>query len=249
MRHILSPRSRDILRQFVAPRVLFVFDFDGTLAPIVDSPERARMRPATRTILRHLTGLRTCLVLSGRSCADLRRKLVGSGIRHLIGNHGAELSENAQRIRREVRLWARVLARELPDIAGLWVEDKTLSLTVHYRQCRRRAAARSAIANAARSLTGARLIEGKEAVSIVSADAPDKGTALRAEMSRLESDRALYVGDDDTDEDVFALREDGFHLLKIRIGWKKQSKADYFLRDQEEIDELLHHLLVMSTDR
>jgi trehalose 6-phosphate phosphatase len=243
MRYVLSPRSREILRQFAVLRVVLAFDFDGTLAPIVNDPDCARMRRTTRVLLSKLASVRTCVALSGRSRVDLKNKLAGTGIHHLIGNHGAEPWEGASRIRKEVPQWQRALARDLPDLPGLWIENKTLSLTIHYRQCRRKFEARSAIVKAARSLPEVRLIGGKEAVSIVSQSAPRKGTALRAELARLKCDRAVYVGDDETDEDVFSLTDDGLSLFAIRVGRKNHSRASYFLRNQEEIDELLRLLL------
>jgi trehalose 6-phosphate phosphatase len=249
MRYVLSLRSRDTLRQVAASKVLLAFDFDGTLAPIVDDPGRARMRPTTRTLLRQLASLRTCLVLSGRSRTDLRHKLAGTGVSHLIGNHGAEPWNGGPRIRREVLQWERALARELSDLPGLEIDNKTFSLTVHYRQCRRKAQAHAAILKAARSLPEVRLIGGKAAVSIVSRSAPHKGIALREELARLQFEGALYVGDDETDEDVFALEDGGSSLFAIRIGRKNNSRAGYFLRDQGEIDELLRILLHLSSVR
>ena len=50
------------------------------------------------------------------------------------------------------------------------------------------------------------------------------------------------MGDDETDEDVFALDQPG-RLLTIRVGRKRQSLASYFLRNQAEIDRLLETLL------
>jgi trehalose 6-phosphate phosphatase len=246
MHYALSTRSREILRRFAVSRVILAFDFDGTLAPIVRDPECACMRRTTRLLLCKLASIRTCVVISGRSRADLRNKLAGTGIHYLIGNHGAEPWEGAERVRGEVRQWERVLAKELPDLPGLWIENKRVSLTVHYRQCRWKTKARTAIAQAALSLSGVRLVGGKEAVSIVSQGAPHKGTALKTEVVRLKCDRALYVGDDETDEDVFAIKDERLSLFTIRVRRKTDSLADYYLRSQEEMDELLRVLLHLS---
>ncbi len=85
-------------------------------------------------------------------------------------------------------------------------------------------------------------------MSIVSQRAPHKGIALRAELVRLKCDRAVYVGDDETDEDVFSLTDDGLSLFAIRVGRKNHSRAGYFLRNQEEIDELLRLLLRLPSN-
>ncbi|MCL5745393.1 MAG: trehalose-phosphatase [Acidobacteria bacterium] len=213
----------------------------------MNDPERARMRRTTHLLLSKLASVRTCVALSGRSRVDLKNKLAETGIHHLIGNHGAEPWEGAYRIRKEVPQWQRAIEGELPGLPGLWIENKALSLTIHYRECRQKAEARSAIVKAARLLPDVRLIGGKEAVSIVSQRAPHKGTALKAKLLRLKCVRAVYVGDDETDEDVFRLTDDGLSLFAIRIGRKTHSRAGYFLRNQEEIDELLRLLLRLTS--
>jgi len=241
MRWALSRKSREVLRRFMTSDVLLAFDFDGTLAPIVNDPDRARMRFTTRRLLRRLAGAALCVVISGRSRADVRNKLVGTGVRHVIGNHGAEPWERAAETALQVARWNAALVRNLPVLPGLRIENKKMSVTLHYRQCRWRTRARSEILRVARLLPEVRLIGGKEAVSLVSKNAPSKGTALRRELSRWACDRALYVGDDETDEDVFSLSGDP-RLLTIRVGRKRNSAAQYFLRNQPEIDDLLRCL-------
>lgn len=243
VRYALSRRSRKVIRDYVAAGALPAFDFDGTLAPIVCHPELARMRLGTRALLTQLTAARTCFVLSGRDRGDLAGKLAGCGVQQLAGNHGADISPKAPSIRRRVRLWARRLALNLPPLEGLWVEDKGLSLTIHYRQCRDKAAAKAAAEQAASSLAGARVVKGKESVSLVAADSPHKGDALRAVAARLGRRSVVYVGDDETDEDAFGLAAKGIKVLGVRVGRKASSRAGYYLRDQREIDEFLRVFL------
>jgi trehalose 6-phosphate phosphatase len=242
MRYVLSRASRETLEQLTAARVLMAFDFDGTLAPIVRDPERARLRARTGQLLRRVANVYPCVVISGRSRTDLRSKLAGTGILHTIGNHGAEPWEGGAAIRRQVEQWSRLLARELLPRPGLLIENKHLSITVHYRQCRFKAKAHARILQAAALLQGARLIPGKEAVSFVPVTAPNKGMALRVELERLRCDCAIYIGDDQTDEDVFSLDE-GSRLLSIRVGRSIKSRAAYFIRSQNEIDDFLQVLL------
>jgi trehalose 6-phosphate phosphatase len=242
MRYILSSKSKMIVKDLPTKSTLLAFDFDGTLAPIVDDPSQARMRSSTKRLLRRLACRYACIVVSGRSRTDLRRKLAGTGIHRMIGNHGAEPWEGAAAIKKCVRQWQAALARELAPLRGVRIEDKEFSLTVHYRQCRFKAQAQAGVLRAATRLSRVRLIPGKAAISIVPHNAPNKGEALRAEMQSLRCDRAIYVGDDETDEDVFRLGG-GFHLLTIRVGRSPKSEAAYFLRGQSEIDELLRLIL------
>ena len=78
-------------------------------------------------------------------------------------------------------------------------------------------AARRAVLTAARSLEDARLVGGKLVVNLLVPDAPHKGLALERERARSACDTVIYVGDDETDEDVFQLDRPG-QLLSIRVG-------------------------------
>jgi len=250
MRYILGLRWQEILRRYARSDVLLGFDYDGTLAPIVRRPELAGMRPSTAQLLAELARTRICTAVSGRSRDDLAGKLDGVGITHLIGNHGAEPNASVGLpLGRRVRGWQAELERTLEPMPGLWIENKLLSLTVHYRQCADKRAAHAAIVRTAAGLPAARLIPGKDAVSIVAPDAPNKGTALAALAARLGLNHVLYVGDDGTDEDVFTLRDPRLELLSIRVGPGAHSAAAYYLRDQREIDVLLQRLVCWSAMR
>src|SRR5687768_14195664 len=69
---------------------LLVFDFDGTLAPIVRAPEKAAMRALSRRRLIAVAERQPVAVLSGRARADLLPRLAGVPLRHIVGSHGAE---------------------------------------------------------------------------------------------------------------------------------------------------------------
>ena len=126
-------------------------------------------------------------------------------------------------------------------MGGVVIEDKRFSLAIHFRQSRQRVAARNAIVEAAKTLGRLRIVGGKLVINLVPHDAPHKGLALASERRRLACDTALYVGDDDTDEDVFARDEPG-RLLGVRIGVSRRTEAPYALRQQTDIDVLLARL-------
>jgi trehalose 6-phosphate phosphatase len=242
MKDILARANRDVLRQYALSRVLLAFDYDGTLAPIVSDPQKAAMRETTRSLLREVARRRPCIVISGRARTDARRRLRGVGAVEVIGNHGIEPWQSSPRSMHIVREWQPTLLRQLADLVGVTIEDKVYSLAVHYRQSREKKRARHAIQMAAAELGGVRMIRGKQVVNLLPADAPHKGIALEHARSRFACDTALYVGDDETDEDVFDLDQPG-RLLTIRIGEKRHSSASYFIRSQREIDRLLRALL------
>src|SRR5580698_11101963 len=90
MRYILSKDSRILIARLAREKTLCAFDFDGTLSPLVEHPDRARMRAPTRKLLRSLAALYPCMVVSGRARADVIEKLNGANVVQVIGNHGAE---------------------------------------------------------------------------------------------------------------------------------------------------------------
>ena len=239
MRYLLSSASRPVLARLALEQTLCAFDFDGTLAPIVQRPDLAVMRPSTRDRLARLAQLFPCVVLSGRARADLLPKLEGIPVRGIIGNHGREF-EGAPARNARVALWKCAVSKRLEDTRGVWVEDKGLSLAVHYRQAPQRQLARRRIFEATHDLEGARIFGGKAVVNLVEAGAPNKGTALAAERDRLGCSWVLYVGDDENDEDAFRI---GGNLVAVRIGRKQKSHAGFYLHTQSEIDSLLDALI------
>jgi trehalose 6-phosphate phosphatase len=140
-----------------------------------------------------------------------------------------------------------LLERQFRGHSGIAIEDKRFSLAVHYRHAPDCRLARMAILRAAALLDGVRVIGGKRVVNLVPRDAPHKGSALQAVRARMRCEAALYVGDDDTDEDVFALADPG-RLLTVRVGRKRGSRAAFYIRDQRRIDVLLGRLLTLREE-
>lgn len=244
MTYLFARANRDLLEMFAWSNVLLAFDFDGTLAPLVSERTRAIMRVCTRQLLRQVSKLYPCVVITGRARGDALGRLRGIEVCRVVGNHGAEPALGGTVMRRRVQQWLPVLKTRLSRWQGLVIEDKGYSVAVHYRQARARNAARRAILTAAQSLHDVRIIGGKLAVNLLVPDAPHKGLALERERARFACDTVVYVGDDETDEDVFQLDRPG-RLLSIRVGQKRTSAAHYYLRNQAEIDRLLETLVAL----
>ncbi|MGH8801627.1 MAG: trehalose-phosphatase, partial [Casimicrobiaceae bacterium] len=138
--------------------------------------------------------------------------------------------------------WAAALGR-CGDLvtAGAWLEEKRYSLSLHYRGAPDREAARRAIHRCVDTLAPApRVIDGKAVVNLLPAQAPDKGVALRELIEATHSRCALYVGDDVTDEAVFALELPG--VVTVRVEPSAASRAALFLHDQGEVLALMRHI-------
>lgn len=242
MKRMLAPRNRELLRNFLQANVLLAFDYDGTLAPIVTDPEQAHMRESTRNLLDHVARAYPCVVISGRARADVARRLGGAPVRDVVGNHGSEPFSDAHRLAAEVQRFRPVFEQRLSRFPGVQLEDKRFSIAVHYRLAKHKAQAREIVAATAAELGHVRLIGGKQIINVLPEGAPDKGRALEQQRVALGCDRALFVGDDETDEDVFARAEAG-RVLSVRIGPRRASRASFYLRSQLEMDEFLMEVL------
>ncbi len=125
------------------PRSAVLSDFDGTLAPIVADPATAAPLPEAPGVLAALTrhfGL--VAVISGRPVSFLAQRLAAAGPGlHLFGAYGLEWLEGGE-VRRapEAQPWqgevARVVEAAREAFAGedVGIEDKGVSVTVHWRQ-------------------------------------------------------------------------------------------------------------------
>jgi trehalose 6-phosphate phosphatase len=246
MKNILAPDNLPVLRRFAQSNVLIALDYDGTLAPIVPHPSHAAMRPETRDLLGEVASLYPCVVISGRSRADTLLRVGSIPVRAVVGNHGIECSQGSEGVADRVVGWLPVLKRRLASSEGVDIEDKAFSVAVHYRRSPNKRTARAAILEAAESLDDVRVVGGKQVINILPETAPDKGVALELECSRLKCARALYVGDDVTDEDVFALDQPD-RILAVRVGPSRISMARYYIRNQAAIDRLLQMLVVLRT--
>jgi trehalose 6-phosphate phosphatase len=241
VKSILDPANRGVLEDLAHANAVLAFDYDGTLAPIVADPAAARMRPATRDRLEALCRAYPCIVISGRAQDDVSHRLRGLALLGIIGNHGLEPWRRTDAFAARVRSWLPGLASRLCSLEGVVIEDKVFSLAIHYRLAPQRRVARDLVVEAAAGLEGVRIVFGKEVVCLLPADAPHKGLALQKYRHDLGCDVALYVGDDETDEDVFAL--DDPCVVSVRVGMSARTRARFCVRDQRQVDSLLARLL------
>lgn len=242
MKDILATAQRGVIEPFAWSQTLLAFDFDGTLAPIVEEPPKAAMRPSTRELLARAAALYPCVVISGRALSDVSKRVGGLGLRGVVGNHGVEPWRATKQIHQRVQEWLPLFRNVLQGETGVEIEDKRYSLAVHFRRSRAKKRVRSLVMRVATELEDVRVIGGIEVVNIVPSDAPHKGIAIERERARLRCDTAIYVGDDQTDEDVFALDQPG-RLLTVRVGRKAASRAEFYLKAQADIDAFLRVLI------
>jgi trehalose 6-phosphate phosphatase len=201
-------------------------DFDGTLSPIVEDPATARLADgATEALTALAHRLAVVAIVTGRAPLDARRMTGVAGLL-VAGNHGTEWLEpdadapasSSETAAARERI-ARILGR-VPPAAGVSVEDKGVSATVHYRTAPDPEAARRSIVEAiGEPGEGVELRPGRMSVEIRPVGLGDKGAATRQIVERFGLRGAVVMGDDVTDLDMFdaiaALREAG--MLRAAI--------------------------------
>jgi trehalose 6-phosphate phosphatase len=235
------------LSQLADDAMLLAFDFDGTLAPLVPQRDAARMRPATAVLFAAVCARYPTVVISGRARDDVLARLGLARPLAVIGNHGREDgSGNATDHEADRALMRRAIALLAPLLGGpLDLEDKTWSLSLHIVAAPGTPAPGELLATATALLqplaSALRVQPGHRVINVVAATAPHKGQALATLLRDRPAARALFVGDDVTDEDVFRAALPG--LVGVRIGYTPDSAAAYYLPTQHDIDRLLAHLI------
>jgi trehalose-phosphatase len=239
--------ARGIARLARTPVLLVATDYDGTLAPIVADPGRARPLRESVVALRMLAGLphTHVAVISGRALRDLAAVMGEPEDVHLVGSHGSEFDPDfAQSLPREaLALRDRVLA-ELSEIAGgvpgARIEAKPASIAFHYREVPDEAAAAGmrAVLDGPSTLEGVVTKHGKKVVEL-GVLSTHKGTALALLRQRVGASAVCFVGDDVTDEDAFGTL--GGPDLGVKVG-EGESLARERVSDPEAVARLFAHL-------
>lgn len=246
MRYLFSRGHEALLASLFAQRPLLAFDFDGTLAPLVERPADAQMDPPTHDRLARLAERAPVVIISGRALSDLTSRFDGVRLAGVSANHGLEPWGATLEIEERVQGWAAALEKEFSRLPGIEIQNKRWSLTVDYRHVPDLEQSERSLCAFARTLPGVRLLGGRHAdLNLAPAGPHNKGTALKRHLTDLGCGAALYVGDDRTDEDVFSL--DMRDLMSVRVGHKWGTHARYFLRSQGEITRLLDDLLTLAS--
>ncbi|MCP9449917.1 MAG: trehalose-phosphatase [Nitrospira sp.] len=248
MTYLLSDEGRDALRKMINRSVLYAFDFDGTLAKISSERGSVKLSPTMHEWLRELARRVPCAVVSGRALDDLTPRVNGA-VPHLIGNHGAESPLTPAAVLNDMDLICSGWVKQLQETkarffagARVVIENKRYSLTLHYRGVDDPDALERELVHTAEQLTPSpRIIPGKASVNLLPPGSPGKGEASFALMNHLHCTGLFFIGDDETDETVFAMQE-GL-TLGVRVGYHPHSQARYYVKHQSEVEDVLRFLV------
>jgi len=253
MRNLRGHLSEIRARLSPQKRVLLLMDFDGTLSPLADAPEKAHLPQGVRQMLLRLACRPHVYVaiLSGRPLGYLRA-VFGAPSFFYGGNHGLEMEgpdfsfrhPGARALRSVNQNLVRQFRKPIKGVSGALLENKGLSLALHYRNVLHAHRPRfDALIEKLQNKTASlpvRWRPGNKVWELLPRVAWDKGRAAEALIQHLDHPFPVAVGDDKTDEDMFeTLSENG---ITVHVGGDGDSFAQFCLMRQSEVPRFLRFL-------
>ncbi|EFH45186.1 predicted protein [Arabidopsis lyrata subsp. lyrata] len=260
----------EILHLSEGKQIVMFLDYDGTLSPIVDDPDRAFMSKKMRRTVRKLANCFPTAIVSGR-CREKVYNFVKLTELYYAGSHGMDIKGPEQGSKfEEVRFDSKSLLCQpatefLPMIdevykklvektkftPGAQVENNKFCVSVHFRRVDENNW--SDLANQVRSVMKdypkLRLTQGRKVLEVRPIIKWDKGKALEFLLESLGYANCtdvfpLYIGDDRTDEDAFKILRERRQGLGILVSkFPKETSASYSLQEPDEVMEFLQRLV------
>ncbi|MEV6998581.1 trehalose-phosphatase [Streptomyces sp. NPDC093982] len=251
-------------------RALIALDFDGTLAPIVPDPEKARAHPDAIPALAALAPkVAAVAVITGRP-AEVAVKYGGfadtPGLEHLVvlGHYGAERWDavSGEVTAPDPHPGVAAVRAALPGLLestaqGTWIEDKGHALAVHTRRAPDPQGTFDALRAPLTDLAtrNGLIVEPGRMVLELRPPGMDKGVALSKYIRELGAESVLYAGDDLGDLPAYAavdkLRSDGTPGLLVCSGSEEvtelSEKADVVVDGPEGVVRLLQTIATQAT--
>ncbi|MCK4420030.1 trehalose-phosphatase [Candidatus Aerophobetes bacterium] len=236
-----------------------LIDYDGTLTPIVKKPELANLSLQMKECLQELAGNPhlTLGIISGRTMEDLQERVGLNGIIY-VGNHGLEIEgpgiTYVNPVARETKPFLHSLcqdiSKELAGIKGAIIEDKGLTLSLHYRLVDEAQVGElnrifCEIAKSFAAPGRIKVGEGRMVYEVKPAVDWDKGKAIALIAQNLSwkgEPLTIFLGDDVTDYDGFRM-VDKSGGISIYVGEEDaESVAQYLLCSPKETYQFLSML-------
>jgi trehalose 6-phosphate phosphatase len=221
------------------PSLLVSSDFDGTLSELIDDILAATPLPRSLAALSRLAGTpgTHVAIVSGRRRSDLVARFPDKRL-ILIGEHGADAGGGVQTeapVLDAVRGRISELGAQVP---GSVVEQKNHSVVFHYRTAHDYESAVEEIRRMAADSVGITLLDGKDVLELTDSTT-NKGKAISALRLSLAAGYVLFIGDDVTDETVFASLHPPDVTVHVGSG---PTEAQLSVPDVEAVADLLEAL-------
>lgn len=250
-------------------QIVMFLDYDGTLAPIVNDPDRAFMSDSMRKAVRKLATCFPTAIVTGR-CRDKVYNFVRLAELYYAGSHGmdikgptrdskynknnkadAVLFQPASEFLPMINEVYRELVEKTKSTPGAWVENNKFCVSVHFRCVEENKWGELAkqVKSVLKEYPKLRLSQGRKVLEIRPSIKWDKGKALEFLLESLGFANCndvfpVYIGDDKTDEDAFKmLRERGQGCGILVSKFPKDTSASYSLQEPNEVMEFLERLV------
>jgi len=247
-----SKAIAEIVKAARTEKLLFCFDFDGTLAPIRRQPQAVRPSTALIAFLHKAAKVSSCKVaiISGRSLKDLRRRISVPGI-VLIGSHGLEsssrvLSSSLQSKKLQPLLvqWRRALKK----ISGVTFERKPFSFVLHYRECSKKNQQEVVhfFIKAQPDLLQKcfQWMPAHKAFEIFAEVRGSKEHAVQDLLGKMKNARLIVAGDDVTDDGMLALGDSQGWAVAVGAS---RAGVKYFVKGPGELVNFLSRIISEKT--
>ncbi|KAL5171085.1 putative trehalose-phosphate phosphatase J [Glycine soja] len=241
------PSALDMFDQIIdaskGKQIVMFLDYDGTLSPIVDDPDRAFMSDSMRKTVRKLARCFPTAIVTGR-CKDKVYNFVRLAELYYAGSHGMDIKgpTRSSKYNKDSKAEAilcqpasdflpmidevyQQLVEKTKSTPGALVENNKFCLSVHFR------------------CVDEKVLEIRPTIKW------DKGKALEFLLESLGLANCsdvfpVYIGDDRSDEDAFKKLRDrgqGFGILVSKF--PKDTSASYSLQEPNEVMNFLQRLV------
>jgi len=248
--------AEEIRQRMLGKRVAVFLDYDGTLTPIVDDPDRAILADEVRATIERLARCCAVAVVSGRDLEDVRGHVRIESI-YYAGSHGFDIAGpggwHTEYEQGAVFLPAldeaeADLQEQLSSVPGARVERKRFAIAVHYRKALEKdvPAIERVVDRVRADHPRLRKSMGKKVYELRPGINWHKGKAVLWLLEVLGLDQAgvlpFYIGDDVTDEDAFRALEGRGIGVVVRDG-PRRTAARFALQDPAEVHRFLAMLV------
>ncbi|XP_062149316.1 LOW QUALITY PROTEIN: probable trehalose-phosphate phosphatase J [Alnus glutinosa] len=267
---VRHPSALDMFEEIIdaskGKQIVMFLDYDGTLSPIVDDPDRAIMSKPMRETVRQLARCFPTAIVTGR-CRDKVYNFVQLAELYYAGSHGMDIKGPAKGSKNKkgngvlfqpaseflpmIDEVYKLLVEKTKSTPGAKVENNKFCVSVHFRCVEEKKWSELAqqVKSVLKDYPKLRLTQGRKVLEIRPTIKWDKGKALEFLLESLGYANStdvfpIYIGDDRSDEDAFKILRDrgqGFGILVSKF--PKETSACYSLREPAQVKDFLGRLV------